>query len=316
MTASSLAPAVLVTADVPAVGCGCGPAGHRVLQAAFARVEAACEQDVPRATGVVLRLRAQGLVEATIGAEGRWPRSSMWTATLTAGGRQHVAEVLGVADRHAGAGGCGGVWTTDQRCAGCGAIRPLTDALAAGRLLAMPPGPDRDQEVWASQFACPAHGRGQTATVHTSKVCALCGQGLLRLLRPAVTEDELQAADQSRQPDPATASSDVSLTKPQRRALEVLAAADRQGMLAGEVAQALWPDSPGWTRASKGVAHGRGTAVRGKTMPMVAGVLLARLRRQNLVRRDDRFAYHLTDHGRQALNTQQSQLRATTRRTR
>jgi hypothetical protein len=91
-----------------------------------------------------------------------------------------------------------------------------------------------------------------------------------------------------------------------RRTLELLAAADRQGLLAGEVAQALWPDSPGWTRASKGVAHGRGTAVRGKTMPMVAGVLLARLRRQDLVRRDDRFAYHLTDRGRQALNAHQS----------
>jgi hypothetical protein len=297
VTATSLSPAVLATADAPTVGCGCGPVGHRVLQAAFGHKEAASDQDVPRATQVVRRLRARGLVEATVGAEGSWPRASMWMATLTAAGRQHVAEVLGVADRHAGAGGCGGAWTADQRCVGCGEIRPLTDALAAGRLLAMSPGPDRDQEVWASQFACPVHGRGRIATVRrTSKVCSLCGQGLLRRLHPAVTEDDLAAADQAR-------SGRCPLTEPQRRALEILAAADRHGMLAGEVAWALWPDSPGWSKASKGVAHGRGAAVRGKTMPMVAGVLLARLRRRDLVRRDGRFAYHLSPHGRQALAT-------------
>jgi hypothetical protein len=198
VTASLLPPARLATTDVPATGCGCGPVGHRVLQATFGHVEAASDQDVARATQVVLGLRAQGLVEATVGAEGGWPRPSMWMATLTAAGRQHIAEVLDVAAHHAGAGGCGGTWTADQRCADCGTIRPLTDALAAGRLLAMPPGPNRAQEVWASQFACPAHGRGRTATVRTSKVCALCGQGLLRLLRPAVTEEDLAAADQLR----------------------------------------------------------------------------------------------------------------------
>jgi hypothetical protein len=304
----------LVTREMSSDGCGCGRVGHRVLQVAFERPEPVCDTDAPRAAPTVRGLRQRGLVVATVGAEGGWPRPSMWTAALTAAGHRHIAEVLDLADRHADVDGCGGTWTADQRCAGCGATRPLTDALARERLLAMPPGPDRDQEVWASQFSCPIHGRGRASMVGTAKVCRLCGQLLLRLLRPVAAEDELAAAD-SPQPERITAGSgDSLLTKPQRRALEILAAADRQGMLAGEVAQGLWPDSPGWRRASKGVAHGRGTAVRGKTMPMVAGVLLARLRRRDLVRRDDRFAYHLTPQGQQALTADRQA--ASPRRTR
>jgi hypothetical protein len=49
-------------------------------------------------------------------------------------------------------------------------------------------------------------------------------------------------------------------------------------MLVGEVTQMLRVTSTGWTRLSKGLAHGRGAAVQGKTVPMVPGLLLARLR--------------------------------------
>jgi hypothetical protein len=205
----------LVTRNAPADGCGCGRVGHLVLQAAYQRPQPACDQDVPRAAPTVRRLRWGGLVVATIGAEGGWSRPSMWTAALTAAGHWHIAAVLGLADRHVGADGCGGRWTADQRCGGCGATRPLTDAAARERLLAMPPGPERDQEVWASQFTCPIHGRGRTSMVGTAKTCRLCGQLLLRLLRPTVAEHELAAADQSRQPErEAAKSGDGALTQP------------------------------------------------------------------------------------------------------
>jgi hypothetical protein len=151
-----------------------------VLQVAFERGEPACNEDVPRAPAVA-RLRVHGLVHATIGAEGGWPRGGMWTATLTPAGREHIAHVLGVADIHAGASGCGGRWDTDQRYVGCGAYRPLTDQLARARLLSMPPGPERDMEVRASGFACETYGRGRTAMVRADKACAWCGEGLLRL---------------------------------------------------------------------------------------------------------------------------------------
>jgi hypothetical protein len=147
------------TQDVPADACACPPIGHRVLQAAFERGEPACDQHVPHAISTVARLRMLGLVLAVIGDEGGWPRASMWTATLTTAGREHIAQVLGVADVHAGIGGCGDRWDTDQRCVGCGAYRPLTDQLARARLDAMPAGPQRDVEVWASRFACERHVR-------------------------------------------------------------------------------------------------------------------------------------------------------------
>jgi hypothetical protein len=176
------------TQDVPADACACPPIGHRVLQAAFERGEPACDQHVPHAISTVARLRMLGLVLAVIGDEGGWPRASMWTATLTTAGREHIAQVLGVADVHAGIGGCGDRWDTDQRCVGCGAYRPLTDQLARARLDAMPAGPQRDVEVWASRFACERHGRGRAAMVRTDKTCAWCGQGLLRLGSAAIAE--------------------------------------------------------------------------------------------------------------------------------
>lgn len=180
-----------LTRDVPTDACACPPVGHRVLQAAFEHVEAACDKHVPDAAPAVARLRQHGLVQATIGAEGGWPREDMWTATLTAAGREHIAQVLGVADVHAAGGGCGGRWDADQRCASCGTYRPLTDQLARARLLSMAAGPERDMEVWASGFACERHGRGRTAMVRTDKTCAWCGEGLLRLGGAAVTDAEL-----------------------------------------------------------------------------------------------------------------------------
>lgn len=73
------------------------------------------------------------------------------------------------------------------------------------------------------------------------------------------------------------------LTAPQRRALEALVAQtpDDRPTYPREVAMALWPDSPGWSKISRRGSTPAGGAL-GATMPMKAAALLWRLQRLGL----------------------------------
>lgn len=76
---------------------------------------------------------------------------------------------------------------------------------------------------------------------------------------------------------------DLTLTGPQRRALEVLAQhthptdPDVPSIAARQVAKALWPDSPGWERRTRRYGGANRNGAVGGTMPMKAGTLLGRL---------------------------------------
>lgn len=84
------------------------------------------------------------------------------------------------------------------------------------------------------------------------------------------------------------------LTRPQQRALA--AVRDLGDELVGtalvpavyvaprQVAQRLWPDSPGWKRVSRR-RDGEGAGAAGATMPMKAATLLWRLQGRGLVER-------------------------------
>ena len=178
------------SADVPINNCACGPTGHRLLGLCLERQADSGPSEfrvsnedmaLTRATG--LRLRRSGLALVVLGREGGWP-ARMWMAQATPAGLMHAAQLADSLDRHGG--GCNGPWSPDQRCGRCGAWRPLTITLARGRLAALPPGPEREREICASQFICPYHGRTRNAFVRTDKSCALCRELLVRSTALAV----------------------------------------------------------------------------------------------------------------------------------
>lgn len=78
-----------------------------------------------------------------------------------------------------------------------------------------------------------------------------------------------------------------SLSPPQQRALDILA--NNPGITAGEFAEMMWPNSPGWNRqiksGTKGVSAGRGMCKAG-------GSYLGRLARRGLARYSERLKGH------------------------
>lgn len=97
------------------------------------------------------------------------------------------------------------------------------------------------------------------------------------------------------------------LTKPQRRALEILRNAEDQRLLPSQFAERMWPDSPYWKHSYN---VGRG-ATRGIAMYRAGGAYLGRLQKLGYVhwtawgRVDNEYLYHgyrLTDKGREALD--------------
>lgn len=170
--------------DVPLAGCRCGAEGHQLLGLSFERqslndgADARVwnnDLDVSRTT--LRRLRQSGLAFVLAGREGGWP-ASWWSAQATPAGLRHAAQLAGFDAQHGST--CGGAWNTAGRCLRCGAERLLTIELARQRLSAWPDGTTREQEVWASQFVCPNHGRCRLAMVRTDKCCAWCGAMLVR----------------------------------------------------------------------------------------------------------------------------------------
>lgn len=108
--------------------------------------------------------------------------------------------------------------------------------------------------------------------------------------------------------------SDIRLTAPQRRALETLRdLIDAKPEFPGydrtvnprAVAQALWPDSPGWDKRSSRRSTPAGGAM-GATMPMKAATLLWRLWNYRLVQHDPNRTgsngWTITEKGREYLN--------------
>ena len=97
----------------------------------------------------------------------------------------------------------------------------------------------------------------------------------------------------------------TKLTPAQRRALEILSPS--MGMMAGEFARKMWPDSEGWQHSHR---VGRG-ARNGGMMPKVGGAYLGKLARWGLVKFvvDQVFGskvfgshlYRITDAGRAVL---------------
>lgn len=168
--------------DLALEDCPCGSEGHRLLRLFFDRQTIsgpaflASNHDLQLSPTTRRRLRQEGLVFLLSGKEGGWP-ASWWMAQATPAGLRHAAQLAGE-ERHAGE--CGGVWGLDARCGTCGALRPLTIELARQRLATMSAGPSRDQELWASQFVCPYHGRGRASMIRTDKCCTACGTMLVR----------------------------------------------------------------------------------------------------------------------------------------
>ena len=86
-----------------------------------------------------------------------------------------------------------------------------------------------------------------------------------------------------------------ALTKPQRRALEILATGPKTPT---EFAEQMWPDSPGWTRVYSSGQHGSSA---GKAMPRTGGAYLGKLRQRGLVARAGDYDYMITRKGHDAL---------------
>lgn len=74
------------------------------------------------------------------------------------------------------------------------------------------------------------------------------------------------------------------LSPVQRQVLEVLPLESDgvPGRTARQVAQAVWPDDPGWQRRTSGRSASRHNGALGATMPLRAGRVLAALERQGL----------------------------------
>jgi hypothetical protein len=168
------------SADVPRTGCGCGAEGHALLKlfltgklALVSNLESRCP------TRDRHRLSGSGLITLIEGAQGGWPRG-WWTASLTAAGYAHAADLADLSAIHAGAGGCGRPWRSDGFCSGCHEPRPLTVNLARAIIAAIADPKARAEAVYASQFVCSRHGRARMEMVRTDKNCAACGEGFRR----------------------------------------------------------------------------------------------------------------------------------------
>ena len=172
------------TRDVPLVDCHCGPEGHRLLLTFSGDCDPLApvisDYDITVAKAVRLRVREAGLIYLIDGREGGW-RVGMWTASLTPAGFLHRDLVSGHVNQHGGPEICGGDWNSMQVCRRCGVKRPLTDGLLLATMTQFPAGsPERQAALYASKFICPAHGRARPEMVRTDKLCAWCGEILIR----------------------------------------------------------------------------------------------------------------------------------------
>lgn len=80
----------------------------------------------------------------------------------------------------------------------------------------------------------------------------------------------------------------MDLTKPQRKALEILR--DHGPLRAGAFAAIMWPDSPGWSSVTKCGPNG---STSGGGMNLAGGAYLGKLRRKGLTNRfGDRLDRH------------------------
>lgn len=179
----SLALGVDPSRDVALSGCHCGTEGHDLLQLFYDRQTIsgpaflASNHDRKLSRATRQHLRQDGLAFLLSGAEGGWP-ASWWMAQATPAGLRHAAQLAGSPERHGGE--CSGLWGPDGRCQACGGLRLLTLELARQRLATLPAGPQHDQELWASQFVCPYHGRGRVSMIRTDKCCAACNTSFVR----------------------------------------------------------------------------------------------------------------------------------------
>lgn len=91
------------------------------------------------------------------------------------------------------------------------------------------------------------------------------------------------------------------LTPRQRDVLTHLAA---EPLAPRQIAERLWPDSPGWQNRTRRYGTNRNGALGG-TMPMLAAKILWRLRDDGLVREpeSDAYLWRITDRGRAAIAT-------------
>jgi hypothetical protein len=91
----------------------------------------------------------------------------------------------------------------------------------------------------------------------------------------------------------------MTLTARQRDVLTHLAV---EALAPRQIAERLWPDSPGWQNRTRRYGTNRNGALGG-TMPMLAAKILWRLRDDGLVREpeSDAYLWRITDRGREAL---------------
>lgn len=89
----------------------------------------------------------------------------------------------------------------------------------------------------------------------------------------------------------------TALTGPQLRALAILAS-PRKGpfVTPREVAERMWPDSPGWAQRSRRHATAAGGAL-GATMPMKGATMLWKLRDRGLAHLTDTNLWQITEEG-------------------
>jgi hypothetical protein len=91
----------------------------------------------------------------------------------------------------------------------------------------------------------------------------------------------------------------VTLTAPQRKALEILN--DGEAYAPRDFARAMWPDSPAWTRRSRGQRGTNRSGAMAGTMPMLGAKMLWHLYDLGYVTQRDSGDWRITSKGREAL---------------